>query len=306
MESVVTFAATWVNRDLFEATLRDAAIEPHSNQVYSVRFVMPTSCALMVDVGTRLLSLANQLSRCTKRVVLDFEDGLSGTMGYLNRMGFFDTLDERIEVLPDRPAVSGALVHGGSNRNLVEFKRLNPHCVDKELPGRLADSLKNSLSSKVANGERLGHAAFTIFSELIQNVYRHSETKLHGYAALQLYRGGRRTVQVSVSDSGLGIMKTLRPSLKTHFPALAEASDADLLVEMLSKGISRFGRDNGCGVNLCARKALSLNASMEIRMPNSRALFVPSADRGYLGIASHMEGLPLIWGTHICLNFKLD
>lgn len=306
MESVVTFAPTWVNSESFEVALRTATVEPHSNQAYVVRFVMPTGCALMVDSGARLLSVANQLSRCTKHVMLDFEEGQSGTMGYLNRMGFFDTLDEQIEVLPERPAISGALLHGGGNKNLVEFGALNPNTVDKELPGRLADSLKNAVSNKVSDGSQLGDTAFTVFSELIQNVYRHSETKLDGYAALQLYRGGRRKVQVSVSDSGLGIMKTLRPSLKTFFPALADKSDADLIVEMVSKGVSRFGPDHGCGIHLCARKALSLNASMEIRMPNSRVVFTPSADRRYLGIVSHTEGLPLIWGTHICLNFQLD
>jgi hypothetical protein len=306
MESLVTFAPTWVDSALFEEALTAAIVEPHSSQTYTVRFVMPTGCALMVDAGARLLSVSNQLSRCTKRVILDFEAGLLGTMGYLNRMGFFDTLDQQVEVLPARPAISGALVHGGGNRNLVEFKALNPKTVDKELPGRLADSLKNSLPSRMTNGNQLGDAAFTIFSELIQNVYRHSETKFDGYAALQLYRGGKRKVQVSVSDSGLGIMKTLRPSLKRYFPALANKSDPDLLIEMVSKGVSRFGPDNGCGIHLCARKALSLNASMEIRMPNSRVVFMPSSDRRYLGIVSHAEGLPLIWGTHICLNFQLD
>lgn len=306
MESVVTLAPAWVNSDSFETSLRTAACDPHSSNAYSVRFVMPIGCAVMVDAGTRLLSIANQLSRCTKKVVLDFEGGLSGTMGYLNRMGFFDMLNHQIGVLPERPAISGASVYRGGNRNLVEFRGLNPDAIDKGLPGRLADSLKNSLPASVANSDQLSDAAFTIFSELIQNVYRHSETKLDGYAALQSYRGRARNVQVSVSDSGLGIMETLRPSLKTHFPALAKAGDAALLIEMVSKGVSRFGRDNGCGINLCARKALSLNASMEIRMPRSRVVFTRSADQRYLGIVSYNEGLPLIWGTHICLTFQVD
>ncbi len=306
MESIIRFPPSWVNSESFETSLRNSAVEPHSNLAYSVHFVMPIGCALMVEAGARLLSIANQLSLCTKRVVLDFEEGPSGTMGYLNRMGFFDTLNEQIEIRPERPLISGALVHRGGNRHLVEFRSLNPKTIDKELPGCLADSLKNSLPSNAKYGDQLGDAAFTIFSELIQNVYRHSETKLDGYAALQRYRGRSSNVQVSVSDSGLGIMETLRPSLRTHFPTLAKLGDADLLVEMVAKGVSRFGRDNGCGIHLCARKALSLNASMEIRMQNSKVLLTPSADRRYLGIASNAEGLPLIWGTHICLNFKLD
>jgi hypothetical protein len=305
MESVVTLASEWVNSSSFESSLRAAVPDPHSNEAFSARFVIPIGCAVMVDAGTRLLSVANQLNRCTKRVVLDFADGPAGAMGYLNRMGFFDMLDKQIEVLPERPAISGVAIYGGGNRNLVEFCRLNPDTIDKELPGRFADSLKNSLPPSVKNSEQLGDAAFTIFSELIQNVYRHSETKLDGYATLQLYRGRARYVQVSVSDSGLGLMETLRPALKTHFPALEKAGDATLLIEMVSNGISRFGRDNGCGINLCARKALSLNASMEIRMPRSRVVFTRAGDQRYLGIVSYNEGLPLVWGTHICLNFQV-
>ena len=46
----------------------------------------------MVDGAIRLLSLANQLAATTRRIHLDFEEGETGTMGYLNRMGFFDHL----------------------------------------------------------------------------------------------------------------------------------------------------------------------------------------------------------------------
>jgi hypothetical protein len=305
MESVVTFPSRWVNGGSFESSLNAAALHPHSNEAYGVRFVVPAGSAIMVDAGTRLLSMANQLVKCTKNVVLDFEDGQTGTMGYLDRMGFFDMLDPQVDVLPERPVISGALIYGGGNRNLVEFCSLSPKTIDKELPSRLADSLRNSLPSSRKNSDQIGDAAFTIFSELIQNVYRHSETELDGYAALQLYRNSQK-VQVSVSDSGLGIMDTLRPTLRTHFPALADAGDASLLIEMVSKGVSRFGRDNGCGIHLCARKALSLKAGMEIRMPKSRVVFSPASGGRFLGIASYDEGLPLVWGTHVCLTFRVD
>ena len=305
MESIVTFPSRWVNSGSFEVALNRAIVHPHSNEAFVVRFVMPAGSALMVDASTRLLSMANQLTQSLKKVTLDFEDGPTGTMGYLDRMGFFDFLDEHVYVLPERPIISGAAIYGGGNRNLVEFCSLNPESVDKELPGRLADSLRNTLRGQPKSNEQIGDAAFTIFSELIQNVYRHSETKLDGYAALQLY-GRTKKVQVSVSDSGLGIMATLRPSLETHFPKLANAGDSALLIEMVSKGVSRFGRDNGCGIYICARKALSLNAKLEIRMPKSRVLFTPDARGRLLGIASYEEGLPLVWGTHICLTFDVD
>jgi hypothetical protein len=65
---------------------------------------------MMVDGAIRLLSLANQL---TRRVRLNFEEGEFGTMGYLNRMGFFDHLHPDIEVLPGRPLWSVSTIDAG-------------------------------------------------------------------------------------------------------------------------------------------------------------------------------------------------
>jgi len=39
---------------------------------------------------------------------LEFEDGASDVMGYLNRMGFFDHRSPTVDVLPQRPAISAA------------------------------------------------------------------------------------------------------------------------------------------------------------------------------------------------------
>ena len=79
----------------------------------------------MIDAAIRLLSLANQLVLTTRRVQLNFEEGETGTMGYLNRMGFFDNLAPSINVIPNRPAYSGAQLFRGGNTGLVEIARIN-------------------------------------------------------------------------------------------------------------------------------------------------------------------------------------
>jgi len=90
-------------------------------------------------VGIRLLALANQLASTTRRVCLDFEEGESGTMGYLNRVGFFDHLAPEVDVLPARPFYSAAEIHRGGNIALVEIARINKDARDEELPTRLTD-----------------------------------------------------------------------------------------------------------------------------------------------------------------------
>lgn len=266
-------------------------------------FEFPTGCKIMVDSAIRILSLANQLVFATRRVRLNFEEGEAGTMGYLNRMGFFDHLHPYIDVLPRRPTYSAAAIHRGGNSMLVEIARINKDARDADLPNRLTEAISQACSSR-ADADELTGAAWTIFAELIDNIFAHSATRLDGYAALQVYPSGNR-LSVAVSDSGLGIMETLRPSLRTEFPKLGNLSDADLLVEVFRQGLSRHGADRGCGLKGCAAKAIKFDANLDVRLPNQRVFLTPARGAYQLNTAYCYQGLPLIWGTHIAFAFGL-
>ena len=107
MHCVVQFPAQWVNASQFEWALRNSC-GPHDQGAFEVAFEFPAGCKVMVDAAIRLPSLVNQLASTTRRVRLNFDEGEAGTMGYLNRMGFFDHLADHVEVLPSRPAYSAA------------------------------------------------------------------------------------------------------------------------------------------------------------------------------------------------------
>ena len=175
----------------------------------------------MVDGAIRLLSLANQLVSSSRRVGLQFDEGEAGTMGYLNRMGFFDHLETEATTTPDRPRYSGARLHQGGNRGLVEIARINKDERDENLPNRLTEAVSNACHSR-SDLDALSGATWTIFAELIDNIFAHSATQLDGYAALQAYSGGNR-LSVAVSDSGLGLPfsyisdRTMRPAHR-RFP----------------------------------------------------------------------------------------
>jgi hypothetical protein len=299
---VIRFPAQWVDASKFEAALRDSS-GPHNAGSLDVNFEFPTNCKVMVDAAIRLLSLANQLTSTTRRVRLNFEEGEAGTMGYLNRMGFFDHLADEIEVLPARPAYSAAAIHRGGNQALVEIARISKDHRDEGLPTRLTDALMRSCRGRPDACELEG-AAWTIFAELIDNVFAHSCTQLDGYAALQVYSGGNR-LSVAVSDSGLGIMQTLRPTLQNEFPRLAALSDTDLIVAVFQQGLSRHGADRGCGLKGCAAKAIKFEARLDVRLPNQRVLLAPARGTYQPNMAYCYEGLPLIWGTHIAFAFGL-
>lgn len=299
----IQFPPGWINSSKLEKALTSHA-GPHETQSNEAFFCFSSGCKIMIDAAVRLLSLFNQLDFRGRRVRLDFEDGLAGAMGYLNRMGFFDHLSPNVEVLPERPYYSGAEMFGGTNASLVEIAQINHQHRDLSLLARLTGALMQSCGQRT-DAQELEGAAWTIFAELIDNIFSHSQTPLDGYAALQLYRGGNN-LSVAVSDSGIGIMDTLRPVLAKESPRLAQLSDVDLLVEVFRQGVSRHGTDRGCGLKGSAAKAIKFKAQLNVRLPNSMVVLVPS-DNGYKpSTAFCYDGLPLIWGTHICFNFSLD
>jgi hypothetical protein len=303
MNPVVTFPTGWMDASALEKALR-SSLPPHESQSPELRFVFPIGCKVMIDSAVRLLSLFNQLDNCCKRVTIEFAQGEDGSMGYLNRMGFFDHLSSNIEVEPSKPSYSGAAIYGGGSPRLVEIAEINAHKRDNSLPTRLTNVLMQACGGR-SDAPELEGAAWTIFAELIGNIYDHSETQLAGYAALQVYRAGNN-LQVSVSDSGLGIMKTLRPSLESESPPLAALSDIDLLVEVFRQGVSRHGADRGCGLKGSAQKAMKFKADLDVRLPNIRVRLKPGREGYTANTAYCYEHLPLLWGTHICFTFGLD
>jgi hypothetical protein len=300
-KSEILFSKQWVNGQSFETSLQ-SAVDPHANDVSDVVFQIGYGCKIMVDTSLRLLSLANQLCYVGKNVTLDFEEGEDGAMGYLNRIGFLDYVDPRVTVLPCKPQESSAAIFRGKNIRLVEIERINPFSVDRNLPSRLADSLEEAVILR-ADHKSLSFAAFTVLSELIDNIFQHSSTELDGYAVLQVYKRG---VTVAVSDSGKGIIRTLRPSLKSEFPRLRNVSDTALIVEAFRSGLSRYGRERGCGLKRSAEQAIKYNATLDVRLPTCLVHLEPSTDGYAPSMAYCYENIPLIWGTHICFDFQLD
>lgn len=301
VKSDIVFHGQWVDSQSFESSLR-SSLAPHGANITHVVFEMPTGCRIMVDTGVRMLSLANQLRYADKHITLDFKDDKEGTYSYLNRIGFFDHLDPDIEVLPDRPSFSVASLYRGNNVRLVEIEKINPSHKDQSLPTRLADALDEAVRYR-PDHESLSFAAFTVLSELTDNIFQHSSTELDGYAVLQVYKRG---VKIAVSDSGKGILDTLRPSLRSEFPRLTKMTDTELVVEAFRTGLSRHGRGRGCGLKRSAEQAIKYNATLDVRLPTCRVFLEPSID-GYTPTKAYCyDNIPLMWGTHICFDFRLD
>jgi len=294
----------WVNCSSFENSLLDSG-SPLDLNVSSVTFVIPKDCKILLDASARLLALCNQVDKKGTQVIIDFSD-CRQTLSFFNRIGFIDQLNEGVSVLPERPDQSTAVDYKGNNSSLVEYGPVDPSQMNKELMTQLTDCFIE------LSDEKYEMAASTVFSELIGNIKEHSESPLFGFAALQLYRGKRKHIQTVISDSGLGIAKTLRPSLKEHHPNLykrfgerTDKSDADLVKEVLSKGeISRFGTGRGLGFYSSRKQAVKFNAKYSVRQEIFCLDFI--YENGELDEVIEHHGLTKIHGTHLCFDFYID
>lgn len=299
-ECTLELPAGWVDVWKFEKALIRCG-DALGRMFTTIVIKVPVGCKLMIDVIIRLLSFCNQAVACMKRVRLEFA---GDTMGYLNRMGFFDHLSPAVEVSPSRPFFSGAAIHRGGNRGLVEIERFSgSSAVEQSLVPRLVAAVERGCAAR-SDVKQIGDAMFSIFGELVKNVYDHSQAKLDAYAALQTYPQGNR-LTVAVSDSGIGIMKSLRPTLQGG--RWDNLSDVDLLVEIFREGISSKPEDKrGLGLKSSARHAIGFKADLDVRLLNQRVLLKPSNNQYQPNMAYSQDQLPLLWGTHIAFSFKLD
>lgn len=304
-ELIVELSASgWIDCPALENSLKKADCLLDSN-FSSIKFVVPRVDGILLEASARLLALCNQLAYAGKKIALDFTR-CETTLTYLDRIGVFNQLDQRIKVLPDRPKNSRSVTYNGKSAALVEFGSIDPLKKNKELAIKLTETFVNQ------TGEAYKTVAYTIFAELIGNVGEHSQTPIPGFAALQIYKPKRKHIQTVVSDNGVGIAKTLRPSLRTHYPSLYRQyqqenieSDIALVIEAISQGeISRFGAGRGLGFKSTRKQAMKFDAKLSVRQATF-AVMLQYKD-GILSDIKKWKDLVPIHGTHICFDFFVD
>ena len=299
---------TWVDLDSFESSLAKTGCMLTSDAKYFL-IKFPEKCQPLLESTTRILAIANQLILLGKKVTIDLRD-CNSTKTYLNRLGFFDLLNKKVHVAPNRPEHSTAQIYTGNSNALVELGEIDPANPNIHIPMLL----KNTFVARA--GEKYSDAAFTFFSELFGNVCEHSQTPIPGFAALQIYNGKRPHIQTVVSDSGMGIAESLKPILKLHYPDLHKRfdfndpnSNALLIKEVLEKGrISNKGpsteEGRGLGLRRSHQYAEKYNANISIRQDTFELRFIYQS--GQLSGCVHYVNRPKILGTHICFDFFLD
>lgn len=305
-ELTITFDQNaWIDCSQFEQALANSE-SPLESSYQSIVFVIPTGCNLLLESIARLMALSNQLVLDGKEVTIDFQQ--LKTFTYVNRIGFFDHLNSAVRVLPERPETSGAQRYNRNSNSVVELGILDPKNLDESLPARLKEVFVGHA------GLKYEQTAFTVISELLGNVRDHSLSPIPGFVGLQFYKKfSPPHIQTVISDSGKGILGTLKPILEKKYPDLAREiddskldSDIFLLKKVFTQGQISQSEDEarGLGLKSSGDAASKFNANISIRQERCEVKFF--FRQGKRTRFEFKIGMPLLRGTHICFDFELD
>lgn len=306
-EIKIDFPSGWIDANTYENDV--LAGRDFFKDKVRVCFVFKKNTKLLLEVIARFISLINQLNDYEVKVVVDL-DKCSDSHSYLNRAGFFDLANKGIIILPKRPSSSTAQQFKGNCRALVEFGEICPKSENTQLKDDLRTSFITQTSAEYAN------VATLFFAEFIGNVSDHSGSKLKGFSGLQLYSppNSKKHIQAVISDSGKGVVATLRTTLKQHYPDLYKKypenqheSDIGLALEVFSKGkITRFGKESGRGLGFksTSDNASRFDANLSIRLTDFSIQLIYR--KGVLISEDILKNLTYVYGTHICFDFIID
>mgnify|MGYP003635943332 CR=1 FL=1 len=311
--------ATWMDGLSFDRAVAKSG-SPLESDCNSILFVVPEGCKIFLEAEARLLSLSNQCIAEGKTVTIDFNE-CEDTLSFFDRNGFFDLLDKAVIVKPRRSLISMAEIFQGNSDTVYEFAEINTTDPDEKIPQRLKNSfvrLVEETLKKPGVGERYSDPAFLVLSELFGNVGDHSDSPLPGYIALQRYKGhgGRRPIdphiQTIVSDSGKGIVGTLRPVLESRYADLYDELDFNdpasgpLLVKtVFERGRISQSPDEGRGLGLKRSGEIASKYNARISVREDRFELKLTFKDGKLDRYDYVLDLPKIHGTHICFDFIL-
>lgn len=306
----VELPSYWVDHVTLEKTLSTAFSSPipsHEN----ICIVVPVGCNIMISAAVQLLSFINQLLELSCNVTIDFEASWPGTMSYLKRINFFKHLDKAVTVIPALQKGRRQTQYQGNNFSVVEIEKLTVDSQDKTLPGRLAEGVVNEVGLSIENKRRLKTAIETLFSELTSNVCLHSRSILPSYAVCQRYTPENgRIVHVSVCDSGIGILDTIKPALPVYYskhPEYQKMTNEELILKMFLEGISSKGdNDGGSGLVSCAAQAMKFNATISIRTNNTLTLLKPCGKYYVIDTQPIPHKLFHMNGTYITFQIPLN
>lgn len=300
---------TWLSAYSFEKILLEQNLSG-VNAKSEICFVIPEEVGFTIETIVLLLHISNQLADKGHNIQLEFANCNCKLMGYCKYMRFFDNLDSRIHVTPCPSTVD---CEDADHPAVVKMEVLNCKRDLTGLAKQLAKSIINGIelypSIEISDREKnkLEHLHRTIITELINNVQEHSETKLNGFATMQVYGGQRPRASLVICDSGLGVFNTLRASEEPENAHYKHESFKEIIKRIFDEGVTRKKHDDGgTGLRTCFRKALRMNSDITIRTDcNQFRLFKLNEHDHPIEALKINDNFMDIKGTFLCFEIPL-
>lgn len=214
---------------------------------------------------------------------------LPSCMYVLSRLGFFDSLPTSVTFYPFKPKLKKSTK--GKNQAILEVTKV----PTENDAGHVVDLVYKAVSKNTPYESTQIKDICIMVSEILQNIFYHSQSKRAGLIAIQNYHT-QHYMQMVIADAGIGIPETIRSAPEYIDKNL---SDVDTILESIKKGVSREGKIAGRGEGLtrCVQLAEKHHARLFIRSNTGWASVTLHKGRGKAGMGE------LLAGTQIFVNF---
>jgi len=214
---------------------------------------------------------------------------------YLDETGFRNVIEQQV-------SIKSPLWDREHSVALTRIQREDKDAAD-EVAGRLTDLFRRHITlTKDQTG-----ALTTMFAELVENVYRHAQTRFGSYVMAQAYPNTQR-LHIVIADTGIGILESFRQSDRGNVRERAK-SERDALAMAVEKLVtSKSSKHSGYGL-FVVRRLTELNGG-QMRITSGGATWETPARRKASTIR-RSEVTPytthLPWnGTEVSLIIRLD
>jgi len=249
-------------------------------------FVSSFAMILFIILCENLIFLEN------KHVVFKFSKSGKecACMFILARLGFFDCLPSEISYYPYKPPNKG---RRGSNTAILEVTEI----TDEKDAFKKIDLVEAAMVQNTKYPKTKVLDICTMVSEMLQNIFAHSEAKRHGLISIQGYPY-LNIVQLVIADVGIGIPETIKQAEEFRNRTM---TDEEAIMESVKMGVSRFGRiaDRGEGLTKCLQLSAKHKAEIFIRSNRGSAFF------SFQGKPKKLTCGELMKGTQIFVNFPM-
>lgn len=246
-----------------------------------------TNVQLITPSGlVQLAAVCHALAQKGRRPLIKLQD--PAVRSYLLRAAFIDVVEDVAEFAPSFPlsATRNYERMRGSNPMLIEVTKVEAGAALPALLEQIVWVLRKRLKYRKSDA----FDAATAVSEICQNTFDHNDGTC-GFLAMQVYgRGGKRFVEIGVSDYGDGLATTLRRNPK-HPPL---ASDMDAIRLATQRGTSEHDDPTrGTGLYHLLEIAYKHAGAVQIRSGQAKVRYRMDMRKGWAFSVAWMPGVQI-------------